>query len=364
MASETQFQCHCFLLSIFSLITLVILTPTAWSAPDSYNKNTILCDHDFDFHNSLDQAKIQSIFDARDSFFKNYVDPTTNMLASWVIANRSQYYGISSQVLLAKMQAESSSIWFYKDMNQHIPNDAGIDMGPAVDWVLFFGWTDDGILTQFKGFYNQVDNAAKSLAEWFVNPASMGWTVGQPHPVNDGTVTPTNRATAALYIYTPWIESNELLYRVWHMIFGDTGVCPCHLYTSSLPSTPSPFTAGFGVPWNFFTTPTKNELVLQAFCSATGVTAQIHKPSSIQYHYTYTTGYQWNSSISQWQPIPTMQTAAHRERLVSRQRHRNPEPRPPLLHRLHMQFGQWRLEVRVSGAACGQGFWQLQQFQR
>lgn len=173
----------------------------------------------------MNQAEIQAIFDSRNSFFKDYVDPTTNQLASGVIADRAQHYKISSRVLLAKMQAESSSIWAYKDMNQHINNGSGTDMGTSADWVLFYGWSDTTIYPQYKGFYNQVDNAAKSLSEWFADPNSKGWTIGQPHPVSDGIVTPTNRATAALYIYTPWISSNKLLYQVWRMMFGDTGAC-------------------------------------------------------------------------------------------------------------------------------------------
>jgi hypothetical protein len=195
------------------------------AAPATYDKNAILCDRDFDFSNSLDESEIQAIFVSRNSFFKNYVDPTTTQRASWVIADRARYYQISSRVLLAKMQAESSSVWAYRDMNAHIHNDAGIDMGARADWVLFYGWSDTTIFPQYKGFYKQVDNAAKSLSEWFANPESMGWVVGEPHPVSDGTVTPTNKATAALYIYTPWISSNKLLYDVWKMMFGNTGIC-------------------------------------------------------------------------------------------------------------------------------------------
>jgi len=216
-------------------ILLVSAVPMVVCAPLAYDKNTILCDHDFAFTNSLSEAEIQDIFDSHNSFFKDYIDPVTSQRASWVIADRAQHYQISSRVLLAKMQAESSSVWAYRDMDEHIPNKAGIDMGTRAEWVLFYGWSDTTIYPQYKGFYNQVDNAAKSLSEWFSNPSSKGWTVGQPHLVSDGTVTPTNQATAALYIYTPWISSNELLYNVWKMMFGDTGECSVIAYSFRLP---------------------------------------------------------------------------------------------------------------------------------
>jgi parallel beta-helix repeat protein len=207
------------------LIVLLMINIPVHAAPSAYDKNTILCDHDFNYMSSFAEAEIQTIFDSRNSFFKDYVDSSTNKRASWVIADRSQQYQISSCVLLAKMQAESSSVWAYKDMNEHIYNDAGIDMGTRADWVLFYGWSDTIIYPQYKGFYKQVDNAAKSLSEWFANPSSKGWEAYKTHSVMDGTVTSTNNATCALYIYTPWISSNKLLYQVWWMMFKNTGTC-------------------------------------------------------------------------------------------------------------------------------------------
>lgn len=195
------------------------------AAPLTYDKNTILCDHDFDFANTLSEEQIQAIFESRNSFLKDYIDPTTGKRASWVIADRAQHYQISSRVLLAKMQQERSAVWLHDKSYEEMTRDLYWDdkyVGKGVDWVLNYGWE---ISKQYKGFYKQVDNAARSLSEWFADPGSKGWTVGKPHSVEDGTVTPTNKATCALYIYTPYIESNKLLYQVWWMMFGDTGVC-------------------------------------------------------------------------------------------------------------------------------------------
>ena len=47
-----------------------MLNTDAYSAPAVYDQNTILCDHDFDIANTLTQAEIQAIFDARNSFLK------------------------------------------------------------------------------------------------------------------------------------------------------------------------------------------------------------------------------------------------------------------------------------------------------
>jgi hypothetical protein len=139
---------------------------------------------------------------------------------------------------------------------------------------------------------------------------------------------------------------------------------PCHLYTPSSSSTPSPFTAGFGVPWNFFTRP-PNELVLQASCSAAGVTAQIHKPSSIQSHLTYHQGYQWNAPANQWQYFFYTCTQPLIANVWC------PDNATATLNLLHPFFiaytcslvnNQWKCGCRDE--QCAQGFWQLQQFQR
>jgi hypothetical protein len=67
---------------------------------------------------------------------------------------------------------------------------------------------------------------------------------------------------------------------------------PCHLYTyASTATDPSPFPSGFGVPWNVFS---PSELLLQAACTNTGITAPIG-PATYVYHQ----GYTWDGS--NWQ---------------------------------------------------------------
>ncbi|MFQ5722508.1 MAG: VWA domain-containing protein, partial [Candidatus Aminicenantales bacterium] len=199
------------------------------AAPSKFDRNTILNDSDFDVSNTLSQEKIQELFEKRNSFFKDYIDPTTRKPASWVIADRARHYRISSKILLAKMQAESSSIWNAEMSRKMMERDCyyqGRNIGKGVDWVLGFGWTDAGPIPKYKGFYNQVDGAARLLSVAFAQPEAftdakgLKWSVGESHTVFDGTVTPRNRATIALYVYTPSIKANKLFYNVWQMMFG------------------------------------------------------------------------------------------------------------------------------------------------
>jgi Tol biopolymer transport system component len=228
------------------------------AAPLDFDKNTVLCDHDFNFKNTLNAKEIQDLFEGSGewkgkkgkSFLADYIDPTTNKPASQIIAEIAQKYQISSRVLIAKIQTESSSIWHYKNMNQPLYYQ-GEYMGTLADWLLGFGWTDDGVFPKYKGFYNQVENAAKLLSEAREHPGSFkdidgkAWSVGESHRVKEKIannkqilveIIPKNSATVALYIYTPWLGErdpnatrddfgNKLLYNVWKMMFGDTGEC-------------------------------------------------------------------------------------------------------------------------------------------
>ncbi|MBU0490234.1 MAG: peptidoglycan DD-metalloendopeptidase family protein [Chloroflexi bacterium] len=197
--------------------------PVEPNAPGGFDQDRVLCDSDLLAVNSMSESNIQDLLDGRNSFFINYYDPQTGLLASHIIYTEAQNNQISPKLLLAKMQQESSSIWSWQDMSQLVDPDRP-ELGTRADWVLFYGWPDSDVPNPaYKGFYNQVHNAAQSLRNWFDDPGAMGWAVGQPHTVSDGTVTPANAATCSLYIYTPWIGSNNLLWQVWWMMWGDTG---------------------------------------------------------------------------------------------------------------------------------------------
>jgi hypothetical protein len=132
----------------------------------------------------------------------------------------------------------------------------------------------------------------------------------------------------------------------------------CHTFTfgSTIP-------AGFGVPWDFFTTP-PNELVLNASCSATAVTAQIHKPFSIQHHYTYIQGYQWNSNFDRWEPfIYQCEGQVLSDAWCTTAASASLNPSHPFFIAFTCSWvnNQWKCGCR--DPQCAQGFWQLQQFQ-
>jgi hypothetical protein len=100
------------------------------------------------------------------------------------------------------------------------------------------------------------------------------------------------------------------------------------------------------------------------------VTAQIHKPSSIQYHYTYHQGYQWNAAANQWQAFFYTCT---QPLIANAWCPGNATATLNLLHPFFIGYAcswvipttggpaAWKCGCR--GPACTTGYWQLQQFQ-
>ena len=153
---------------------------------------------------------------------------------------------------------------------------------------------------------------------------------------------------------------NEVvLHRNDGSVYTSVATSPCHLYTS--PSEPFPFISS-GVPWNVFN-PT--ELVLQAFCSATDVTAQIQKPSSIQYHYTYKEGHQWSTALQRWEAFTfTCTEPLLADTWCPGNASKSLNQANPFFIAYTCSWinNSWKCGCRDQ--SCTQTYWQLQQFQR
>ncbi|MFO0764461.1 MAG: hypothetical protein U0487_00220 [Patescibacteria group bacterium] len=103
----------------------------------------------------------------------------------------------------------------------------------ALDWATGFGVCDscskdDPRISDFKGFANQLEYAAKQHRErYFIQLLGKGSTISGQTPgktvlISGNKVTPANNATAMLYTYTPHIHGNLNLWRIWKRWFSLT----------------------------------------------------------------------------------------------------------------------------------------------
>ncbi len=188
------------------------------SAQTDFDYNYILSDNDLIDYKAMTQEEIQEFLIAKSSSLATYYDPVTRWRADKIIYTAAQDFKISPKYLLALMQKEQSLI------------EDGSPVQTNFDWATGYAVCDDcsyddPLIQKFKGFYNQVYNAAKKIRlSYLPDLEAKGRTIsgfgpGVPKTVDGVVVVPANQATAILYTYTPHLKGNRLLSTVWNKYF-------------------------------------------------------------------------------------------------------------------------------------------------
>ena len=152
----------------------------------------------------------------------DYRTPDTDGIpktAPEIIWRVAQSYKINPKYLIALIQKEQSLV---EDPN---PSQK------QFDWAAGYGVCDacskdDPSIQDFKGFASQLEWAAKQhrekyLLQILVNGSTRsGKAAGKAMTVDGREVTPVNNATAMLYSYTPHINGNLNLWRIWRRWFS------------------------------------------------------------------------------------------------------------------------------------------------
>ncbi len=147
---------------------------------------------------NITDVTVQAFLEREGSFLAGYTDPVSLMTAAQIIADRSHTYGISPLYMLARIQVESSLISSGTSNNLDAATGCGCP-------------DNTGCNPNFGGFGNQVECAAEKMRGYFDDldagrPTIAGWAVDQQKSTLDPcSITPRNKATAALYTYTPWV---------------------------------------------------------------------------------------------------------------------------------------------------------------
>lgn len=185
----------------------------------NFNPNLLMDDALFEDADFLTEAQIQQFLEMtpyrRRSFLADHSD--SGKLVSRHIYEASQEWKINPLVLLTKLQVESSVV--FKDVS---PRDSTVDH--AMGCGCHDGDADcsrgpKGVGPQiqcaaglFRGYLNEIDAANTTRSGWRVNRGKS--------TLDEIRITPKNRATAALYTYTPWVlqgrGGNWLFWNVYH----------------------------------------------------------------------------------------------------------------------------------------------------
>lgn len=180
----------------------------------SYNPNKVISDDDF-FGNTMSLPDIQSFLERKKSTLANYTaqDPSGAVRrASEIIHDAAEKNGINARVLLVLLQKEQSLIENPRPTQYNY------------DWATGYSRCDscsasDPVLAVNKGFNQQVQKAAARKMYYISHPWEFNFRPGETRAVDGQPITPENKATAALYNYTPHIRGNFSFWKLWVRYF-------------------------------------------------------------------------------------------------------------------------------------------------
>ena len=169
------------------------------AATTEYDMHRLLEDSDITGGQWITTAQVQAFLQQKGSYLATYKDPAwSNKTAAALIVERSKAYTISPLYMLARIQTESSLITSGTSTNLSKATGCGCpDSG--------------GCTISYAGFGNQIECSAKKLRGYLIDldagrATISGWKPGVTKSTSDPcSVRPVNKATAALYTYTPWV---------------------------------------------------------------------------------------------------------------------------------------------------------------
>ena len=175
----------------------------------SFDANNLISDGEFIDWQALDASGIQHFLNSRGGerlrSFSEGGRSAAQIIADAALANR-----INPIVILATIQKEEGII------------DSDYHFDLRVVWAMGYGVCDtcsldDPNVSKYRGFTKQIDNGTWQLKRNYTYWAANGsaWNVGQTMIIDGTAIRFANRATSALYRYTPHLPGNGNFYDIY-----------------------------------------------------------------------------------------------------------------------------------------------------
>lgn len=229
---------------LFSLF--IILPVKAQTIDPNFNPNLIISDAELLNYNSLNLTQIQSFLEKNNSYLANY--KTTNAhgtikSAAEIIYDASINNYDCDNAILSDNPTETEKQLKCKKITTVSPKfllvllqkEASLieDSAPSqsrLDWATGYGCPDNWTCNPYyKGFGKQVNSASLQFLAYMQSPQNYNYKAGQAYTFNNPygtisqeqmTVVPQNKATAALYNYTPHVfNGNYNVYKLYQRYF-------------------------------------------------------------------------------------------------------------------------------------------------
>lgn len=196
-------------------------------AEPGFDRNRVISDAAFTDSEAMTEAEIQAFLDetpyGNKSALANYT--SGGKRASRAIAEAAEKYHLNPLVILTRAQMEQSLI------------GKSSASKTALDFAFGCGCPDNASCSEtWRGFHKQADCMASHMRSYLDDLESdgstiAGWQVGKAKKTLDPQwVTPKNKATAALYTYTPWVGTSGFgnlgHFQIWKRFAGHIGYAP------------------------------------------------------------------------------------------------------------------------------------------
>lgn len=186
----------------------------------AFNPSYLISDAEFTDRFSMDLGSIQRVLER--GTLARYVTEDIDgrrRSAAEIIWRAAQRNGISSKVILATLQKEQSLI------EDPTPKQS------QFDWAMGYGICDSctyetPAAQRFRGFSKQINSATLQLSDGYLADLDTkgvtvaGYAPGRPMVIDGQLLVPENRATVALYTYTPHLHGNQLFATAYERYFA------------------------------------------------------------------------------------------------------------------------------------------------
>lgn len=198
---------------IIIFIILTFLIPLGVQGA-TFSPNYIISDQDLTDYKSMSQNRIQNFLSGKSGTLGNYITTVSGVIkrASEIIYDAALYYRISPKFLIVLLQKEQSLV----------TDPTSTDS--QYDWATGYGVCDscrkdDPAIQKYKGFFNQINWAARRNRQYIEEAGRWHYKVGGTYLIDEVEVTMLNQATVNLYTYTPHIHGNQLFWEIWNRWF-------------------------------------------------------------------------------------------------------------------------------------------------
>lgn len=214
------------IIALFCLLSFLSPVYNVQAQIDStqFDYNLILSDEESVDYTAMSLAEIQQFLGQKNSYLQNYyftgynpgpnepitmdenirLNYTRARSAAEIIYNASVEAKINPKFIITTLQKEQGLI-----------EKANLDQR-ALDYATgYYCFDGQACNPQWQGFGKQVRAAALQFRDYIDNIHTRPFKPGVPVSIDGKMVTPANRITAALYIYTPHLHGNRLFATIW-----------------------------------------------------------------------------------------------------------------------------------------------------